>query len=77
MIAFRARCSVFHPYRPIAEADKLQGSPTYLWMKVLALASMLLTADEVTSHTFRGHITLGYRMKWKHHTLCFLGNRRT
>src|SRR4029434_3970354 len=47
---------------------------SHLRMNELVFASILLTADEVTSTRFSGHITLGYSVKLKHHTLYFPGN---
>lgn len=60
MIDFRGRWSEFHLYR--VAAKKHCRSPDHLRMKELALPSILLTADDVTSHSFKGHITLGYKV---------------
>lgn len=60
VIDFRGRWSGLHPYRPVAEEDR--GSPSHLQMEELVLASILLSANEVTSHSFIGHIILWYRI---------------
>lgn len=60
VMGFRGRWSVFPPGTFVVE--KHRGNHSHLQLKELASASILLTADEVTSHSFSGHITLGYKV---------------
>lgn len=61
VIDFRGNWSEFHTSRLAPE--KHCGSLYQLWMRALALTSTLFTANDVTLHSFKGHITLGYKVK--------------
>lgn len=61
VIDFSCSWSEFRPYRPAAESHC--GKPSHLQMWGLAFANNRLKADEVSSHSFKGHITLEYRVK--------------